>query len=161
MTKYRTGEIINVTIKGARVGHQGAEGFLNVFIDGTPHRLMLTSGVTVERAMPEHWPPRPGDLWRDADDYLWFAQQRHDGEIRFRPSYAGDDPYAETVDLPGHLLSTAAPLTLVHRESGEGDATCRHEQGTDSAGNCRLNCGYNTEAEIIAGRRDTEGGESS
>lgn len=118
MSAYQPGEIVDITIRGARVGHLAANGFLNVFVDGVPLTVDLVDAVTVERRAPAEWPPRPGDLWRDRNGDLWFAFRDH--EIFLIPSY----PTTASVDgrPPDDVMQKVGPLTLVHRDDEQDGA---------------------------------------
>lgn len=111
---FKPGEIVDITIKGARV--DGVAPDLNLLaVDLTPQispgsvqalDLPLADNVTVERAAPAEWPPRAGDLWRSTRGNIWFVAEKQ----RMIPAGGGR---AET---PTIVLGTFGPLTLVHRE---------------------------------------------
>jgi hypothetical protein len=49
----QVGDTVDITIKGARIGHRSDLGWLNFFVGGTPHRLLTACpGITVEVAEP-------------------------------------------------------------------------------------------------------------
>ncbi|HEY9476523.1 MAG TPA: hypothetical protein VIS06_22075 [Mycobacteriales bacterium] len=126
MATFQPGEIVDITIKGARVESHDGDGMI-VNLGGTARitiPVVLPSDsatVTVEGVAPAEWPPQPGDLWRSADGRVWFAADRADynydsadqivmiseGAWRY-----GDDR------TPQDLNRNAGPLTLVRREGG-------------------------------------------
>jgi hypothetical protein len=76
--KYAVGEIVDITIKGARVvGNASHNGFMTVSYlvdDPASHHDALGPAraqapiqegyaVTVDRVAPAEWPPRVGDIW--------------------------------------------------------------------------------------------------
>lgn len=92
---FEAGEVVDITIKGARVRSVVAteEGFLFLDfthgdINSTTQVYMGDSGVSVERVAPADWPPQPGDLWRDGS-----------GRLHFGAAYAPD--YDDTDDSEG------------------------------------------------------------
>jgi hypothetical protein len=118
--EFATGDIVNITITGARVQH---------FEDNTveyehPTDLGTVEGcvpldsaaVTVERIVSAEWPPRAGDLWRDKHGELWFIHKAaYQGQANrdLMGRTTGGARWTDDVDL---LLADNAPLTLVHRE---------------------------------------------
>ena len=129
MSTYQPGEVVDIAIKGARVGHPAANGFLNVFVDGVPHTIDLVDAVTVERRAPADWPPRPGDIWAGPANERWFAV-RYYGDFDDPKDFEGCNsdgwrvvlmpmqigPYGDSEKEPDDALRTRGPLTLVHRE---------------------------------------------
>lgn len=123
MSVFKPGEVVDITIKGARVQRSGPDDiggrFLSVIYGDHNHHVTLDMKpeVTVERVSPPEWPPRPGDLWRDMAGIVWFATDVHDvdrtdvPEVRLVRAYEGaaSDPVDKVLKLYG-------PLTLVHRE---------------------------------------------
>lgn len=119
MSEYKPGEIVDITIKGARVRnqHDGDDGLdvLTVIYGqhNTVAHLSLDDSVTVERIAPAEWPPRPGDLWRDNGGELWFAVEI--GGVALVPSYPVSSSRRGVV--PDKVKDSVGPLTLVHREN--------------------------------------------
>lgn len=77
MTDFKPGDIVNIVIEGARV-EEFDDGVLGLQLTpnaayATPVDLPLGANVTVERADPRWWPPRPDDLLRHDDGTVWFA----------------------------------------------------------------------------------------
>lgn len=113
MPDFKPGEIVNITVEGARVRSVRRE-----FGDGPWHlscsvgEYVLTvplSEVTVERGDPEWWPPRPGDVLRHTETgRLWFGVA-HSSNLCF---YASN---ADCMD-PQQSWEQRHLLTLVHRE---------------------------------------------
>jgi hypothetical protein len=134
MSEFKPGEIVDITIKGARVGHESTDGFLGVFVNGVPLTVDLVDAVTVERVAPAEWPPRPGDLWKDRDGFLHFAASYSPDYDDAEDSRGIDAEGCRVVLLsqhsdesctPGHDMhrpenvnQRSGPLTLVHREDG-------------------------------------------
>lgn len=128
--KLTAGEVVDITIKGARVTevcyHGDGNGpdlrFTYVANDGVPWPSAVWAeapGVTVERVAPAEWPPRVGDLWRDCEGDLWFATTGYDMDnteyvslcsTRSKPLDGWGDSTAY------HVNRQYGPLTLVHRE---------------------------------------------
>lgn len=135
--EYRVGEVVDITIKGVRVGGRG--------IPEDPRRLYLNLGpwddgvsqgrewfltipsavesVTVTRVAPPEWPPRPGDLWRDGDGGLWFccryATDLDEWVDVLGPAFESQHPRSG-VSPADALAEIPGPLTLVHREPEGG-----------------------------------------
>lgn len=137
MTEYQHGEIVNITIKNARVGIKG--------VDSDPRRLYVDLGawddgvnkgrewgmtfpttvesVTVERVAPAEWPPQPGDVWRDRHGTRWFATDiaDYDEASNRVVSMVSQGSYSYGEPRPADALNAQyGPLTLVYREPVEG-----------------------------------------
>lgn len=77
---YQHGEIVDITIRGARVDTCSHRG-LFVTIPGADHSISLptdTDGMPVDAidvtvTQPADGPARPGDIWRNASGVRWFA----------------------------------------------------------------------------------------
>lgn len=132
--EFEPGEVVDITIEGARVKRHGGSGFLVLIVDGRELVLMVDlECVTVERVAPPEWPPQPGDLWHEdrpedrGGPETWFAQRylpdfddKQDAEginaegwrVVMVPLNGG--PYGESEKRPEQLLGEQ--LTLVHRE---------------------------------------------
>jgi hypothetical protein len=132
MTDFKRGDLVDITIKGARVGIKG--------VDSDPRRLYVdlgpwddgvnkggewgmtfpttVEGVTVKRVAPAEWPPRPGDLWRDKHNALWFARVAHpEGGLRMVTA----DGLRWSDGHEGQLVDNG-PWALVYREAGDRSA---------------------------------------
>ncbi len=130
---FRPGELVDITIRGAKVQPEGAPTLLVVTLAGDddgPRMVMPAehSSMTVERVAPPEWPPRQGDLWRDRNGSLWFAYRepaRTDGYGTLAGAYiamkASDPAYPHERTRSDQLLSGYGPLTLVHREYPDPD----------------------------------------
>lgn len=118
MIEFKPGDIVDITIKGARVrairgedivDHLSyeTEGFVAsvALTESVTVEVALTEPVTVERVAPAEWPPRPGDVWLDAEGRAWTALR---GRMVPVTSTCGESADA--------ALATYGPLTLVHRE---------------------------------------------
>jgi hypothetical protein len=128
--KLQPGEIVDITIKGARVvrviteGHDGdVTPILDLTIlgpDGSHYYTQLPadwSSVTVERVTPEHWPPRPGDVWTEADGtgtWVALADQQLNRVVLVSAEMTHGVPFPYPAD---DVLGTRGSLTLSHRES--------------------------------------------
>lgn len=116
MSDYQPGDIVDITIKGARVSRFDATDDL-LTIGYGDHNFATTLDIrptvaVVERVAPPKWPPRPGDLWRDGHGILWFASAvPPDDELRMHSASGGRWSI-------GHVgqLDDNAPWTLVHRQ---------------------------------------------
>lgn len=128
--RFQPGEIVDITIKGARVeeptddqgnleftysGDEGLVSFEGVVVP-------LADAVTVERVAPAEWPPRPGDLWRDRDGDAWYALLVDDDDMAdepyviLRPSRSSKDPGLHFQGDNERIITWHGPLTLAHRE---------------------------------------------
>lgn len=123
MSEFKPGEIVNITIKGARVVDvtKLGECELGVTFDCNFGLYPLTvplgpAGVTVERVAPAEWPPRPGDLWRDQRGNVWFAADLHDIEETDTPAIYMLASHEDHQVVPECCNENFGPLTLVHRE---------------------------------------------
>ncbi|GGS88298.1 hypothetical protein ACFFV7_51090 [Nonomuraea spiralis] len=118
----QVGDIVDITLKGARVGHRSDPGWLNFFLGGTPHRLLTACpGITIRPATPadEVWPPQAGDVWQDRDGDLWFATDMN----------ADDDPTGPCIEFvstrgashvdPEGARRAWGPIGLVYRWQGD------------------------------------------
>lgn len=74
MSDYQPGEIVDVTIRGARVQDVFLAGVvLRLPPDGETFEVPLCDEITVERVAPEQWPPQPGDVWATPAGVTLFA----------------------------------------------------------------------------------------
>ncbi|MFF5261290.1 hypothetical protein ACFY4C_20300 [Actinomadura viridis] len=120
MADYKIGEVVDITIKGARVvlwAPQTCELTVESRADANSDQTtydLASDQITVERADPEWWPPRPGDLLREGDGLVWFAFA--DGSnVSYRTAYSERMEHQEAWEKRHEL-------TLVHREdSQDGD----------------------------------------
>lgn len=136
MTEFREDEIVDITIKGARVGptfdtrRQAAHGgpveptgtVLVAILDSPSNERSIavnlaTPGVTVKRSTPDRWPPMVGDIWEDRDGRRWFVQNRNGG-LRLIPVVLGEYEDPLMVELASHFLNYSGPVRLVYREEG-------------------------------------------
>lgn len=110
----RGGELVDITIRGARVADT-AIGMLAVTYRGGEVRveLVTSSAVTVTRVAPAEWPPLVGDLWRDRDGVVWFATDRYDHP--WMVNALGN------TDSAGSMLADRGPMRLVHREARDAE----------------------------------------
>jgi hypothetical protein len=106
--RYAEGELIDVQIKGARVGAINDSGMLVQLSDLIQVDLPLplpNNGVTVTRVAPAEWPPLAGDLWANANGVKVFAQDH-----MLHTSNGFQFGSAE------EALESIGPMTLVYRE---------------------------------------------
>jgi hypothetical protein len=140
---YQPGEIVDITIKGARVkevkGYGDGNGHCLKFEYALPSGDMMpdavfidADAVTVERGAPAEWPPQPGDEWAGPKGERWFAMKYY-GDYDLPKDYEGCNsdgwrvvlmpmeigPYGDSEMRPDDALRTRGPLTPVHREEGE------------------------------------------
>jgi hypothetical protein len=127
MSDFKPDEIVDITIKGARVEGEDAR-WLNCLLGA--HRVNVPldgTGVTVEHAMPEI---TPGDVLTDGGGGVWFAQ-RYFADFDKPDDWAGcNEAGWRTVLVPmnGGPLGDGsgmrpedvneryAPFTVVHHE---------------------------------------------
>ena len=121
MTTFQPGEIVDITIKGARVKSFAplamsctVDGYRVVVYRDSPE-IAYEPPVIIERVAPAGWPPQPGDLWRDKHDALWFIYQRPAINALGGRTANGA---RWTDDATAELLDACGPLTLVRREGG-------------------------------------------
>lgn len=121
MSEFKPGDIVDITIKGARVrawrpevSELTVESKADANSDLTTYDY-ASAQVEVERVAPAEWPPHPGDLWRTKRQ-PYFAVDHGDGQVAM-VNLGGE------VFLPEFILAHGS-LTLVHREDEQdGDAT--------------------------------------
>jgi hypothetical protein len=124
MAEYGIGEIVDITITGARVKAvlTGINTPVTLVIDGEVLGKDVVDfevdtdaeRVTITRLAPAEWPPQIGDLWRGKR--LWFTRADGYGNPIFISG--GNDP-SRDVDS---INQDEGPLTLVHREEASEDA---------------------------------------
>lgn len=115
MSDFKSGEVVDITIKGARVQSVSNDHWLAFWITdrGTMHSLDISApGVTVERVAPAEWPPQAGDVWLDRAGEPWFAFSDHD--VLLLPAFPVSTSRAGL--LPRVVMEKVGPLTLVRRE---------------------------------------------
>jgi hypothetical protein len=122
---YAAGELVDITIRGARVLPCDVDGVLAAEYtirlpahEGAWRRVSVcteSDSVTVERVAPAEWPPRIGDLWRDRADNLWFGTPNSHNEDLWLIGSTGQGDHASS------LLRNNGPLALVLREPAPAD----------------------------------------
>lgn len=125
MSDYKPGEIVDITIRGARVLANGTDDLGRPFLEFTHGEQNVLAAVerddhavTIERVTPAEWPPQPGDLWRDSDGDVWFAYGLvFDGDglkaLRCANGAKVLGPWGSD-----DVNQQYGPLVLVHREDG-------------------------------------------
>ncbi|MEV4575942.1 hypothetical protein AB0K16_22120 [Nonomuraea jabiensis] len=117
----KTGDVVDITIKGAHVRNTGVPWPQYVIDDvlmNLPTTLPSVTVDVVEPAPPANWPPRQKDLWRDGSGELWFGVDVSDPnvtslpEIKLVPSYDEEAWEAEVV------RKHWPEMTLVYRAEG-------------------------------------------
>lgn len=136
MNEYISGEVVEITIKDARVIRKAGPGYTAFDIDG--HKVTLMTdlpSISVKRTAPADFPPLPGDVWRDGDGLLCLAAvYTPDYDDREDSRGINDDGW-RVVLIPASLDESCkpgialhrpevvarkrGPLTLVHRETPE------------------------------------------
>lgn len=132
MSEFKPGEIVDITIKGARIEWANSTD-MNVWaVDEVDPDTGVNLGeqitishtaenITVERVAPAEWPPRPGDLWRDHDGDVWFCRAWQ-AEDKWRTGLVCARRVPGKSAILGGSMSAAqvqdrhGPLTFVHRE---------------------------------------------
>ena len=117
---FQVGELVDVTIRRARVERHDGDG-LALSVGGA--RIVIPvvlpsaapSSVTTERVAPAEWPPQPGDLWADSRGVWWFVHRVQVGNARHETRLVPDRPVQAGGWWPDRLLSDRGPVTLVHR----------------------------------------------
>jgi hypothetical protein len=143
VTDFRVGELVDITIRGARVANAftrtGPDQVqTEVLVFHTCEHMgcnsstvnMTDPGVTVEQVTPAEWPPRFGDVWRDGSGELWVVRRCYSGMDADGPTYREElFALSDTADETGchtgsWLQGERGPLTLVSRiaEQPDGEA---------------------------------------
>jgi hypothetical protein len=114
--EYRPGEVVDITIKGARVDRVDGR-WLGCLLGAYRVTVPLDGPrVTVERVAPAEWPPQPGDLWKDRNESVWFALRQRNRGVRLVPG----DPVGPLVGYDSDdVMAKVGPLILVRREEVE------------------------------------------
>lgn len=122
MTTFSVGEVVDISIRGARVvntypeHHSGVQVANTLVVkygaDSTRSLAVntLNPEVTVTRVAPKEWPPQPGDVWRNEHGVKLFATEPFEGQTDLR-STRGD-----VFEKPETALEHLGPLKLVYRE---------------------------------------------
>lgn len=105
MSEFRKGEHVRATIEGPVTQDALGSIYVDVGDVGAVEIPKVAPRVTIERVAPADWPPRPGDVWLDAEGRAWTA-------LRGR-MFPVTSTRGESADA---ALATYGPLTLVHRE---------------------------------------------
>jgi hypothetical protein len=149
--QFTEGELVNVSIKGARVvdGIDAGELVLRLgaHAAGNAREVVVPlpyAGVTIERAAPAEWPPQPGDLWEDRNHNLWFTSA---GSITGTIAMCADRNLRGSWSDPAELLDAVGPMRLAYRR-GWTPATQTTPAAPDPA---RMEA--ERRAEVIAGLR--------
>lgn len=120
--RYFPGEKVRITIDAEVSDHSGDElEYTYPTALGAVEAVAVLdcSPVKVERVAPAEWPPRHKDVWRDGDDNLWIARvlPTNDGGTDIE-LHGIEDAHSAQV-----MLAQYGPLTLVHREDEQGEAS--------------------------------------
>jgi hypothetical protein len=111
--KLTTGELVNVTIKGARVaGIDETQARIGLAV-GTSDAASVplnAPGVTVERVAPAEWPPQLGDIWVDRDLNQWATLADRDKAVLVTLRDIRTDWLA-----PDDVLAEVGPMALEYR----------------------------------------------
>lgn len=115
MTGFQPDEIVDVTIRGARVVEEFLSGIvLRLPPEGESFEVPLADEVTLTRVAPAEWPPVVEDVWRDSHTNLWFAvdvSKDDDTVLVVLVRGVTGDRFA-----PAYALSHWGPMELVRRE---------------------------------------------
>ena len=131
MSEFKTGELIDVTMRSLRIDSIDDVGIAQCSLPGHNWRTTINlrvADIEIERVAPEEWPPRHGDLWRDTNGALWAGMQ-----ITTADDDIADESYVVLVPLvasmrargthPESVLQGYGPVALIHRQpSTEGGA---------------------------------------
>lgn len=110
MKNLNPGDRVEVTLKAAMIQAIDRNGYLTVKVGCDEITFDPDEeGVTVTYMGPEEWPPKPGDVWSDGDNDLWFAFEEVDGRIELLKQINGSE-----MD-PDDVLNTCPPMTLRFR----------------------------------------------
>ena len=140
MSSFEIGEVVDVTISGARVTNcypEQRDGVTREVLCFTHEEDVPGHGavyigadaVAVVRVAPKEWPPRAGDLWvgrlprENGGEIALLAVDIHDGVVTDVPEivFAPDDQsnWGARVELD-YAVRTFGPLVLARRpERGE------------------------------------------
>jgi hypothetical protein len=122
VSDFKPGEIVDITITGARVIGVDGNGIGDLEVSystdlGTYEAVFAidTPAVNVARVAPAEWPPQVGDVWRDTrGETHWVTGSKQ---------YGAEHLYSR--DGKGHRPDVVnqrfGPLTLVHREAVASD----------------------------------------
>lgn len=113
MGDFRTGEFVDVAIKGMRVEPVDPWGGWRL-IDENGKRYEMPPQAAISRARPAHWPPSPGEVWGDGEGRRWFVQASGNGSRWMLAAFNG---WAIGNELtPEELLDKAGPLARLYAE---------------------------------------------
>jgi hypothetical protein len=145
--RFEPGELVDITIRGARVRDMDADydrrypGDLPVMLsDGRKGRIPDVAEVTVTRVAPKEWPPQPGDVWRNEHGVKLFATEPFEGQTDLRSTRGDVFEKSETA------LEHLGPLKLVYREGWSPEPAPAAEVETPEK--------LDKRAEVIAGLRE-------
>jgi hypothetical protein len=128
MNRFQPGEVVDITITGARVvSHDQPDDdpptiTFTVQNSTTPVTIPAPSwnGIEVVPKAPAEWPPQPGDLWHDGADRLWFAFDATDYDADEKPKgvrLCGTSAYGDGAEqVPDNVNKLYGPMTLVRRD---------------------------------------------
>lgn len=134
MTVYQVGEVVDITIRSAKVVNSYPQRKRNidgqvlverrvlvVAVSGTESSVALnlnSTTVSVERVGPVDWPPQEGDLWTDGRNCAWFAYTQYDDDAPPKLLMHSDDPYGFGSDVrPDDVARRHGPMTLAYRKA--------------------------------------------
>lgn len=112
--KFTPGELVDVTIRGARVVHTYLTSTVfDINHGGTDFELPHGPNVRIARVAPAEWPPQPADVWRDNAGVAWMALGNLAGGVEMVPAKGGPDAggWQDPIDVLGDF----GPMRLEYR----------------------------------------------
>lgn len=109
-TKPQRGDLVNVEIKGVRMGESP---HIRITVEDERGELwVLPPQAAITRIAPAEWPPRVTDLWRGRTT-LWFVMQDQVGNALMTDRSGGRHG-------PEYVAQQDSPLNLVYRDGLPG-----------------------------------------
>lgn len=109
MTAYQVGEIVDITIRGARIDAVTDDRLAIVYGTGRWFARLAADDVTVIRVTPADGEPQAGDIWADRNSIEYYATQSSNiSTVRLTPANGQSNDWPDVNRFAG-------PLRLVYR----------------------------------------------
>lgn len=142
MSTLKPGELVDITIRGARV--EAFNGGYTTFAPKAGAHITIetgSAGVDITRVAPREWPPQAGDVWVGESGDQFFARTGEDGDAEWLVPVSG----GSISSYPEEILASFGPLRLAYRRGWSPEPAPAADADAEKV---------DKRAEVIAGLRE-------